>query len=243
MATIWDRFDSKVALCYVKTPQKTERLKQELQRVNLTADIQYNYDTIFYDIIYDRCPSDRKTKGIKSDRRYFYATMNHYRAVKIAYQLNKQSILVLEDDCRFLNDISLLSNIVNAIPYNFDLALFDSLYFLKGNEIDIWKTQYRFNQYWSGFGNLRSAACYALSRRGMERIINLHESFSHCSKYKMRIFDQWFKANHFAGLNLYMAIPNAAIQQNTGLQTNTNYNSLLKRYIRQNIDISQYAPF
>ena len=144
----------------------------------------------------------------------------HYRAMKTAYEFGCNSVLIMEDDCRFMHDKAKVDEIAADLPADFDFALFDH-FFCQWD--DNGRKEYerlradKVTKYWSRFEyGFYSAACYLLSRRAMERLIWLHESvIDPATAYRMmRVTDYWHNKGNLGPLNLYFCTPNCAIQRN-----------------------------
>ena len=211
MASCWDRFDFRAAAMFTGHPHRTESLRRELDRVGLVVQDFWGHPNVFDRFIqmHVRC-----TKGTAQPG-FFNATMTHYHILKTAYELGKRSVLVIENDIRFLKDTALLAEIVESLPQDFDIALFD------------WEAPHktwrdatpaqlaapRINGHWARFGDLRSFACYAMSRRGMAHWLNCVERTATNPMAKFLICDMYCKPGYLdPSLNTYCAIPNAGVQ-------------------------------
>jgi hypothetical protein len=121
----------------------------------------------------------------------------------------------MEDDIRFLKDLNRLEDVVNDVPADADIALFDVMRpqkipvpdFVRHLQSD------RVGRFWVRFVNVRSAGCYSLGRKAMKRWIDALESPALGKGGKMRLADQYFNLAH-TGLDLkaYHAAPVAARQ-------------------------------
>ena len=92
---------------------------------------------------------------------------------------------------------------------------------------------------------MRSAACYALSRKAMERIVWLYESAvdPKVPKRCARICDQWFEKSRLPGLDLFMATPNLAVQQTAPDRRNSGNKWRLRGYETLGVDLGLYAEY
>jgi GR25 family glycosyltransferase involved in LPS biosynthesis len=133
--------------------------------INLT--IGNNIESL-HDSYYNRkAETNEYTYGAVFDCAY-----NHYSIIKQAYMRGINSILIFEDDILF-NKISVLKNIIDNIPNDYDVLKFYNTVYDKKNVIVN-------NVFFQLIDNpdkyCNSTLCYALSRKGMEAVINEYES-------------------------------------------------------------------
>lgn len=160
----WDKFEFKSVLGYVGNKDRMELLKKEFARVGMTDyQILWNFDSVFVDKLFRVVPMKKNRKPS-----IFNNALGHYRMIKTAYQLGCKNALLMEDDIRFLKDKNKLEKIVDCIPEDYELALLDSIK-------DGWNDTPKVNDYWSILDKGTSAACYAVNRTGMQRIIQIYE--------------------------------------------------------------------
>lgn len=241
---LWSRFDRKTVLYF--TGNKDTRaplMEQELARVGLDDAVrQWQFPTPLDKIILNNVPH----VGHLESGGYMNCTMGHYRAIATAYHLGCESVLVMEDDARFLKDTDELGRIIRDLPDDYDLAMLDWFY-CSWKEVEArtadWLREHRkVNESWAEFDHFHSGACYALSRRGMERILPLYElSATDKSVGKLRICDGFLNRNYFGrDARMYFARKNAAIQRSFE-KSNSKGCGISGPYLRTGIDVSQYA--
>ena len=133
--------------------------------INLT--IGNNIDTLRTDYYNKKAEINEYTYGTVFDCAY-----NHYSIIKQAYMRGINSILIFEDDILF-NNIRVLKDIINNIPNDYDVLKFHNHVYDKRNLIVN-------NCFFELIDNpdkyYHSTLCYALSRKGMEAVINEYES-------------------------------------------------------------------
>ena len=213
--------DGAFVVCFTGYPERAEAHMADCRRVGLDVEQVWQFPTPF-----DKYFSDSVPHTGQFDERPGWANswFGHYRAMKLAYERGMNSVLIMEDDCRFLLDRSRLDEIVADVPDDFDMALLDHFYCRWDDEgrknYDQMRAS-RVTRYWSRFEyDLYSAACYLLSRRAMERLIWLHESLidADLPLRMMRVTDYWHNRGNMGPLNLYFCTPNCAIQCNSDSQ-------------------------
>ena len=212
----WDRFGRKTLLAFTGYKERAPGILKELDRVGMEdVDVLWNFPSPFDGTIQNRLSHVRLMDRIG----FFSSVMGHYRAIKAAYCLGEQRCLVMEDDVRFLRDLDKLYEIVQALPDDYDIALFDVMRPQKIPESDFVRhiKDDRVNKYWIRFVNARSAGCYSLSRKAMKRWIDAFESPAMGKGGKMRLADQYFNIAHVGSdLKVYHAAPTAARQMIIG---------------------------
>lgn len=105
---IFDTVDQ--VYCIVYNPYKEERydsLCKELDRLNIHSKVKFMY--------FDK---DEHLTGVQS------VTQNYYHVFIDALQHNYNKIIVIEDDCRFLKNLSILNEFKN-IPVDADIVYMD----------------------------------------------------------------------------------------------------------------------
>ena len=168
--------------------------------------------------------------------------MGHYRAIKTAYELGCAHSLIMEDDIRFLKDLRQVEDIVSDLPDNYDVALFD-VFKPQKLSFEEWKNNAKnrkVSKHWCSFDNMRSFACYAMSRRGMARWICLWEEAFRPGGY-LRVADQYMNRAIFgSNMKMYHAVVNACIQAPVGTACSGNSGCHMDKYRQYGLDASSY---
>lgn len=216
----WDRFDRKTVLAYTGNQDRIAKLLPEFARVGLNdVNIHWNFDNRWIkEILFANIDLKVNKKPVILNNAF-----GHYAIIKTSYELGCASCLIMEDDIRFLRDVSLIRKILNDLPDNYDVAMLDSfVHGREGNGISIGKNA---TKYWHSFRHddrATSAACYALSREGMERFISFYES--PCSRDPLLPSDFYFDPPHTKGLKMYFSPVRVARQTSVcNSTTNTDY--------------------
>lgn len=218
----WSRFDMCATLGFTGKKERTERLEREIDRVGIADRLQiWQFPTPFDGWMMERL---RLAPGM--DRTgYFSSTMGHYRAVKTALELGAESVLVMEDDVRFVKDLAVLDRGIDELPSDYDVALFD-VFKMDNDRIELLKESCAVGRVdvtcwcrpvaWEQ--GPRSLACYALSRRGMEWFARRLERCVTVKNARAMISDHHLTSRFVdeCGINLYFANPNLAIQAAIG---------------------------
>lgn len=240
----WDRFDRKVVLYY--TGNKDTRvpgMERELERVGLQgADRQWQFPTPFDNLLLRSVRHDPWV-GVG----YLSNAMSHYRAISIAYHLGCRNVLILEDDVRFMKDVGMVSNYIDTIPDGYDVAKMDSVFKeFGGNGVTLetmskWRGERKANEFWSEFDSLYSTGCYALSRKGMERMMFCFEAVETNKDIGMlRVVDHFLDRKILgADMKMYFSRENVCVQKE--FECVTGYGEIEKRYRAMGVDMGKYA--
>lgn len=239
--------DKAYLLCFTGYKDRAEPTMNDIRRMGITAEQVWQFPTPF-----DKYFSDSVPHIAHFDRHPGWANnwFGHYRAMKTAYELGLSSVLIMEDDCRFLNDRAKADEIAADLPCDFDLALFDHFYPANwgagGKSVYAGKCSRRATKYWHPFDSgLFSAACYVLSRRAMARLIWLHESIIDPATPNrlMSLTDFWHNKSVLGSMNLYFCTPNCAIQRNpdAGVTRLSGTAGINSTYQHMGLDLSSYA--
>lgn len=126
--------------------------------------------TLYYDSIYNN--SNKNVYG-----NVFNCSFEHYTIIKQAYNRGLNSILILEDDIKFTNDINTVKNVFDNMPKDYDIIKFYNSYTPEG-----WLINNKFNDIYVNpeyntnlYTNCCSTLCYALSKNGMKQMINMYD--------------------------------------------------------------------
>lgn len=239
----WNRFDRKVMLYYTEYRNtRAPQMEKELERVGLDgADRQWQYPSPLDEVML------RSMAHIPCCERngYFNCTMGHYRAIATAYHLGCKSVLIMEDDISFLKDLSEIEATVNSIPEDYDVALLDSFAIamkdINAGTVRWLREHRRTNEHWAEFDELRSCGCYALSRRGMERMKFCYEAVETAKAIgRMRLADHFLNRKYLGkDSRLYFATKNVAVQRDM-VGAMSQVDGIQRCYVDMGLDMSEY---
>src|SRR5574344_1761512 len=106
----WSRFALRAACVYTGNRARCESLHKELDRVGLDVQDFWAFPNPYDQVLMAAVPN--ACRAMRTVRSFFNSTMNHYRIVKTARALGYESILIVEDDARFLKDLRRVEEIV-----------------------------------------------------------------------------------------------------------------------------------
>ena len=222
------------ALCYTGYTDRIKPLKKELSRVGILDETEFVYtfknpfDQFFRQSI-------RHDDNLDKNPGLYNLTMGHYGILKTALGLGLNKIMVVEDDCRFANDIDRVVRDMKDAPSDWEVLILDSFKLL---ESDKGKTG------WVPCIFSRSAAAYCISRTGMEKLTGLIESSIDEGRQErvLKHIDSYFDPKElFAVAKAYRVLPNIAIQVRSDSKSVSGVDERLYRSI--GIDCENYAKF
>lgn len=207
---VWDRFDMVIALVYTGYQYRYRSLRDELGRVGLLDRVTFLWS---YPSPFDsRFANSIRLSGTIRSPSQFNEAMSHYRAMKTALELGRSSVLVLEDDVRFMSDLKSLASAVRELPDDYDVAKFE--WFKRGDSDPISRsgTWTRFEGGYAAAGG----AAMAYTSRALEWKTSAMERAALPDDFHGKLFinDQYETGKNFekAGLTAYLATPLLAIQ-------------------------------
>ena len=222
---MWDKFEIKFLLCCTKYKSRYASVVKELSRVGI-GDYITQWDiseTPLKRILHKSITTGKHLSKIG----HFSCCLSHYKAIKTAFELGCKSVLIMEDDIRFLRNLKEIEKTVMLLPDDFDYAQFEirKPYKMPVEEYISLHMQDIVNDRWSRYSDLRGGGCYALSRRGMEKMIEAIENRIVDDSQILRINDYY--VSQLTGINKYFAFPPAAVQAVIG-----EHNSPMANYWR-----------
>ena len=234
---VWKKFDAIYVVSYVGYRYRIKVLEKELARVGIEDyKILYDFDTPIKKLI-RRCCS---TSNFLRNNGPLSCLLGHYRAMKEALGLGCSNCLIIEDDVAFLKDVSKVYEIVDALPADYDMAMFSHVVPQKVTEEERRASMSPIfvNEHWREFRTLRDNGCYALSREAMKFITDKVDA-ALLGVGVLCANDVY--ADGMCSMKKLAAVPNVAVQNcyplhNSGIQI---YYGLLKKY--DNIDIEDYS--
>lgn len=197
---IWNKFGYVGVVCYTGYKDRFALLQEELKRVGITEYYpHWDFPSPYKEIIKAKTPMAEWNKQGTG----FFIGLNNYRAIATAYNLGHERCLIMEDDVRFLKDTAMLEKILADLPSDFDLAMLDHNDPTSNDQTYLLNFTSPVTEYWCRFKILSSSGCYAMSRRGMNRFLDLYES-PFKRKTLLKANDCYFNENDFGGgMNLY----------------------------------------
>lgn len=185
----WEnKFDQIYIIHLADNHERYEHCNKEFTRMSINKFTFFNCCTHEIDLsignfLRDQLKTDYYDLYVYPNNKKLYKALynvvtNHYNVIKTSYQLGYNYILIFEDDVTFNHDSEYFKNIMNNIPQDFDILKLKSGQGDDPKYQDRLKDDYEFkNVFTKVDANTDellgiSAEGYALSRKGMEIIIN-----------------------------------------------------------------------
>ncbi len=172
-------FDAIWCVNYKPHKVRYELIKKEFERIGILDHPNFKFHETFPSIydkyFYNKLLADRLINPafILSEKN-INAAMGHYACIKKSLLDNYEHILIIEDDIRFLKDLDMIKNILDNIPSDYDIILYDYFMHCSEKEFENYKKT-QTNQYYYHYNNLSSVGCYALSKKALQLFEKLYE--------------------------------------------------------------------
>ena len=214
MAHNFNVFEGKFLICCTKYKKRHDEVVKELNRVGIRDYVtQWDVsDSPIKKILHRSITTGKLLSKIG----HFSCCLSHYKAIKTAHELGYKTVLILEDDIRFRKDLDNISEAIELLPQDFDYAQFEirKPQKMPTSEFVSMHTRNIVNKRWMRYQDLRGGGCYALSRRGMEKMIQSIEAAIVDNSVPLRINDSYVAK--ISGINKYFCFPPVAVQAISG---------------------------
>lgn len=206
------KYDMVISLRCTRCKTRIPSLEKELDRVGLVPDA---CSWSVPDAVEQAALPLMRVVALVKTGGYASCTFNHYRAIRTAYELGANRVLLVEDDVRFLKNLELLSKIVANTPC-VDIAMYDLVSdgaprpttadirrMLDESVQNFWATPQR---------HPCSMACVGLTRRGMSILLShLCDAFDGHGRFD--VIDGYLDRRRLPpGTEIKVAWPLAAVQ-------------------------------
>lgn len=220
-------FEEIYCLHLVEDKNRYDSILNEINRIELENNIEFWYTSkkpINNEIgdnlesLHTRYYDKRKlcNQGVYGS--VFDCAYNHYSIIKQAYLRGVNSILILEDDIKFNDDNVIIKDIIDNMPNDYDvLKLYNTNNYNWGNKSIDCKNYFIKLDKTNFYNYSQSTLCYALSKKGMEVVINEYERSFMASDL---ILDN-IRSNDT--INFYTLKINNFVKPNTKLKSNIIY--------------------
>ena len=213
LTKLWEsRFDHIYLQHYPGYKERFDDIISELKRVGIydakNFSIYYSIQNFYEDELYEKLNNeDRLTSDIVSINK-FRGSWTFYKILCESWTLNYQHTIIIHDDIRFLQDLNTLYDILNNLPENYDLCMFDYLNVINTDDFN----------YYGGFENKYYLTWYGMVANTISSMSHsfisyllrsMHSKFSGSDKYIWNTIDNYediFKYKCIA------SIPRIAIQ-------------------------------
>jgi len=123
-------FDKVYCISYCRNIEKQNNIQKVMNYLGIDFEFIYGADYSNLEILKHKdlyfIPNEKicKYKNFQYYTHYIGASYDHYTAVIHAYESGANSVLIMEDDCTFINDISYIQWAFNNYPKDADLIKF-----------------------------------------------------------------------------------------------------------------------
>jgi GR25 family glycosyltransferase involved in LPS biosynthesis len=219
MKTLKDYFDKIYVINYVEGKERREHIKQMFSDYGLINDIEFIYGMPFNKIKVLKEHLEEMVKPMRYGVGHisgFGCSFGHYNAIKSAYELGYNSILVLEDDIIIRDNIDLVFDYLDNIPENWNYLYFTPCFTkhtVNVPDLNLFKT---IKSKWINLKEFSvglnfedenrkpcgwvSSGAYAMDRKAMELYIKI---FEHTSIVNSDMIEYFYHNIGQSPLNMY----------------------------------------
>lgn len=185
-------FDKVYCISYCRNIEKQNSIRKLMQYLNIDFEFIYGADYSNLEILkHDdfRFFGENVKQNFSNDeifrKRYTHfigASYDHYTAIINAYESGANSVLILEDDCAFINDLKYIEWAFSNYPEDADIVKF-GFYSLERIEEKYRLLSKKFIQNNTDFYYLGSQLYSICNRNTMEKYISIQEKDISCCDY------------------------------------------------------------
>lgn len=173
-------FDKIFCIHFIPFAERVPKLNSELQRVGILNsgifEPRYTFPNVHDMALFDLLKQNNLTTVPHNAA--FNLMTTSYRLIKECALMGYERILILEDDIAFLKDLDEVNKIVENLPSDFGICMFDKFKPYDMTDEDYTKQlENKVNDYYFRFDRLFSTGCYALSRNALCRLVKMYETY------------------------------------------------------------------
>ena len=123
-------FDKVYCISYCRNIEKQKNVRKVMKYLGIDFEFIYGADFSNFKILkhkdfeFRNGPNDLKEEKFKYFTHFIAASYDHYTAVIHAYESGANSVLIFEDDCKFINDIDYINYYLNNYPNDAEFIKF-----------------------------------------------------------------------------------------------------------------------
>ena len=186
LSKLYEKLKNKFDICYVlnlsSRPDKRKFMETQFNKMGFDNIYENNWYHYHYatEFKYNELIADafnRSGKGKFTKPNEYDCARNHYAIVKECYDRGFNSVLIMEDDIKFIKDSKLFIKFIDNIPDDYDVLQFGA-FTVDPKVLDI-LNKFNKNIYWTTHRYVHTWNCsmYALSRKGMQYYLAFMNKF------------------------------------------------------------------
>lgn len=231
-------FDRIWCINYIPYKSRRDAISKEFDRIGISDHPNfmwhYTFDSPFYGMGFEVLKANPQL-GRMLNPTELKCWAAHYSCIKKSLAFGDGRILIIEDDSRFLKDVSEMQSILDSMPEDGDVILFDHFANVGGEEYGSYKER-KVNDFYSEYDNLDSCGCYSLSRAAMVAFELLYERIvipadNYTSKIPLPLLKKCFSLKN---LSCQATYAKSMSVNNAGTDT------IHRVYRKSGIDYSEY---
>jgi GR25 family glycosyltransferase involved in LPS biosynthesis len=203
-------FDRVYCISYCRNIEKQNNISKVMKYLGINFEFIYGADytnlkILKHDDFNFLNKSKEKEQQSKNNFKYYThwigASYDHYTAVIHAYESGANSVLIMEDDCAFINDISYIQYALNNYPKDADIVKFGyvsrcSLENFKSN-IDLYKPNQFIIENVNHIGYIGSQLYGICNRETMKKYIDLQQNIFRCIDCIPNTLNHMYNTNNY----------------------------------------------
>ena len=235
----WSKYFDRIwCINYIPYKNRKDAIWKEFERIGISnhKNFMWNYtfDSPLFDIGMKVLESNPRF-GRLSTKTELKCWAGHYSCIKKSLAFGDNRILIIEDDSRFLNDVGLIYDILENMPENYDIVMFDYFVNVDVKTYESYRKR-KINEFYSEYDNLNSTGCYSLS-------INALKSFADAYETYITVSDGYISDHTPEGLRKCFSLTNLSCQATYSSSmsvANAGVNTIHRVYSKSNIIYSNY---
>lgn len=235
----WTKYFDRIwCISFIPYAKRREAIKREFDRIGIAKhpNLQWNltFDSPYFSLckrVLDANPS----MGRLLNPTELKCWAGHYSCIKTSAALGDERVLIIEDDSRFLKDLSRMKLILDNMPLDYDVVMFDYFVCVTDDEFSAYKSR-KVNEHFSEFRKLNSTGCYALSRKALLKFEEMYE-------HTIIPTDNYIYHTGADSLKKCFSLTNLSCQATYGRSmsvSNAGVNTIHRVYAKSNIIYSEY---
>lgn len=235
----WNKYFDRIwCISYIPYKNRRDAIKREFDRIGISnhPNLEWNltFDSPYFSLC-KRVLEANPSFGQLHSMTELKCWAAHYSCIKKSVLFGDERVLIIEDDSRFLNDITRIRKILESMPRDYDIILFDHFANVPKEVYEGYRKR-AVNENFSEYEDLDSCGCYSLSKNALKKFETLYEKMiipadNYTSKIRIPELKKCFSLTNLSCQATYassMSVSNAGV------------NTIHRVYAKSNIIYSDY---
>ena len=235
----WTKYFDRIwCVSFIPYAKRRDAIKREFDRIGISRHPNFQWNLTFDSPYFSMCKrvlDANPSIGKLHSTTELKCWAGHYSCIKKSVLFGDERVLIIEDDSRFLNDVSRIKLILEKMPKDYDIVLFDHFVNVPQGVYENYKSR-KVNEFYSEYEDLDSCGCYSLSRKALLKLESLYDTMiipadNYTSKISVPELKKCFSLTNLSCQATYsssMSVSNAGV------------NTIHRVYAKSNIIYSEY---